>query len=254
MTRLFTLHSAHVPQCTARVDKYFDGYFTLQYMTRGGIFLQYDEEKYQLRGPWFWPCWPGPLTRFHLLENEASWEHRYIAFRGPAVSQWQEAGLIPFKPQQPKDPATCAELFDQLLAMRDRNDHFGHLRCINLIESLLLRLADERHDIQTPWIDQVNAKLAEQRTLWPNYEQLAESLGMGLSTLRRRYRDTAGISLHNVVLQQRIAAARQLLTETTLPLKEIARRLEYRDVYFFSRQFREVAGATPAAYRRSRDA
>jgi len=49
-----------------------------------------------------------------------------------------------------------------------------------------------------------------------------------------------------------VAKARQMLGETELPLKTIADRLGYRDVYFFSRQFRKLSGVPPAAYRRSR--
>jgi len=42
------------------------------------------------------------------------------------------------------------------------------------------------------------------------------------------------------------------LGETNLPIKEIAERLGYNDVYFFSRQFRKQMGVPPAAYRKSR--
>ena len=50
----------------------------------------------------------------------------------------------------------------------------------------------------------------------------------------------------------RIAEARRLLGETDEPIKSIAKRLGYRDVFFFSRQFRSITGVPPAMYRRSR--
>jgi AraC-like DNA-binding protein len=43
-----------------------------------------------------------------------------------------------------------------------------------------------------------------------------------------------------------------LLTETDLPLKAVAERLGYDSVYFFARQFRQIAGVPPGVFRRSR--
>src|SRR5207244_3680915 len=139
-----------------------------------------------------------------------------------------------------------------LLDLAKRSDRWAHLRAVNLLEMILLKLAEERQDSVTPWIDEVHSRLSGQGTYWPDYELLARDMGMGLSTLRRRYRQTTLTSLRTMVLGQRIAAARQMLTETSLSLKEIADRLGYRDVFFFSRQFREGAGISPAAFRRSK--
>jgi YesN/AraC family two-component response regulator len=38
-----------------------------------------------------------------------------------------------------------------------------------------------------------------------------------------------------------------------LPIKTIAEQLGYRDVSFFTRQFRLVTGVPPATFRRSRE-
>jgi len=43
-----------------------------------------------------------------------------------------------------------------------------------------------------------------------------------------------------------------MLVHTDEPIKMIAARLGYNDVYFFSRQFRLITGVPPAIYRRSR--
>ena len=77
---------------------------------------------------------------------------------------------------------------------------------------------------------------------------------MSLPTLRRRFKSATGTTLHNYLLQTKIAHARRLLGETDLPLKTVAARLGYDNVYFFSRQFREIAGVPPGIYRRSRQA
>ena len=255
LASLFFLHCNHFPRCTAAVDKHFDGYWSLQLMTRGAVRLSYgDEPIRELRGVWVWACWPGPRIRFGRAPDQAYWVHRYVAFRGPLVGRWQEQGLLPFAPQRPSSapPGEFVRQFDLLLSLARRDDTWARLRAANLLEGLLLQLAEQRRGRVTPWLEEVERCLARQATQWPEYETVAREMGMGLSTLRRCYREQGGLSLHAQVLQRRIAAARELLGDTALPIKEVARRLGYRDIYFFSRQFRQFAGISPGAFRRSR--
>jgi AraC-like DNA-binding protein len=83
-------------------------------------------------------------------------------------------------------------------------------------------------------------------------EAFARAWGMSLSTLRRKFRAATGVALHEYQIQARVAKARTLLGDTDLPVKVIAERLGYTDVYFFTRQFRQAVGVPPATYRRSR--
>jgi len=71
-------------------------------------------------------------------------------------------------------------------------------------------------------------------------------------TLRRRFRPATGVSLYAHAVRARVAAAGRLLVETDQPIAAIAEHLGYRDVFFFSKQFRRHAGLSPAAYRASR--
>src|SRR5690606_17960949 len=94
-TDLTFLHCAHFPNCKAHVDKYFEGYSTLQYMSRGGVELYFDQQRHELRGGWFWSATPGPRIRFHSIDPPAVWSHRYVAFRGRLVDRWREESLFP---------------------------------------------------------------------------------------------------------------------------------------------------------------
>ena len=51
------------------------------------------------------------------------------------------------------------------------------------------------------------------------------------------------------VEQQRIARARQLLTMTSLSVKEIARQVGYDTQFYFSLRFKKQTGQNPTAYR-----
>ncbi|MGH7214201.1 MAG: helix-turn-helix domain-containing protein [Tepidisphaeraceae bacterium] len=258
---LVFLHGRATERCDAVVDKHFVGYHTLQYMTAGAVDLSYDARAYRLKGRWFWTAYPGPLIRFRAATGHAWWTHRYIAFTGPLAARWRAQGLFPREPQPAPTGRDYRNRFDELIALALRGDRWGKLRAANLLESLLLELAEARaqdavsSSSQGKWLDAALEYLSRTNDDAPkpaDYARLAATLGMGLSTLRRRFREATGTPLHAYALQCRVAAARDLLGESDLPVKTIARRLGYQDVYFFSRQFRQLTGIPPGAYRRSR--
>lgn len=252
MQTLTFLHCGHTPRCTATVDKKFD-YFTLQLMTRGELALQYGSQAHRLRGGWVWPTFPGPTTRFQRAPGCAWWEHRYVAFQGTIVNRWQAENLWPDAPQ-PLPGTRIVSLFDELLTNALRSDQWSARRATILLELVLLELAQTRRQMpqDRAWVGKVLKILDEDERFAPDYERLARDCGWGLSTLRRRFREATGVTLHRYVMQRRIARARELLAETDWPLKHIAGELNFSDVYFFSAQFRKLAGVTPTAYRKSR--
>jgi len=78
---------------------------------------------------------------------------------------------------------------------------------------------------------------------------LAQTVGLSEPQLNRRWRQFAGTSPRRFVIRARCATAARLLRESSLSVQEIAHSLGYRDVYFFSRQFKREYGAAPSVYR-----
>jgi AraC-like DNA-binding protein len=251
------LYGESVPRCTHRIDKQFRDYQTIQYMSGGGVELEIGAERYELRGRYFWSAYPGPRVRFQAARGHAHWAHRYIAFRGPLVSRWTAEGLFPIVvPQRPPGNRDYGKAFDEMLARSARADRVSYLRAVHSLEGMLLDLAEARAvaPVAQAWVGRAMdwlSGMAEEGGA-ADYAGLAESLGMGESTFRRRFREATGTPPHVYLLQCRVASARRLLAETELPIKEIAGRLHYGDVYFFSRQFKKLAGVPPAVYRKSR--
>jgi AraC-like DNA-binding protein len=252
------LFGEFVPRCTHRVDKTFDDYQTLQYMAGGAVDLSIADRHYALEGHYFWSCYPGPRISFHVQPNRKSWVHRYIAFHGPLVARWVAEGLFPIAPPQtaPVDGMDYDARFDRMLGLSGSTDRVSQLRAIHELEGILIDLADvrARTAVHQPWLKTVLTRLGEYSAgaQEPEYQALAYELGMTASTLRRRFKEAAGTTPHQYVLQSRIAEAKRRLGATDEPIKSIAKRLGYRDVYFFSRQFRAITGVPPALYRRSR--
>jgi AraC-like DNA-binding protein len=246
------LHSAHFPRCAARLDKRFEGYHSLQFMASGEVDLFYDRQRHALRGRWFWPAYPGPRIRFFAAAGCSTWSHRYVAFAGPLVGRWASEGLMPRGPQPGEGRVPWAEWFDDLLNRTRRTGRWATLAAVNRLERILIELAQSRisDPVEEPWLEELLKKVDAGEIF--DAEVFAADHGMALVTLRRRFREKTGIALHTYVIQSRMAGARRMLSEGDLPIKAVAQKLGYRDVYFFSRQFHQQTGLPPAAFRRAR--
>ena len=79
--------------------------------------------------------------------------------------------------------------------------------------------------------------LSERLDVSPNY----------LSACIKKY---AGETFMNILIRKRMEAARELLSNTTLKVQEVARRCGYTDQHYFSYCFKKYCGESPNAMRR----
>lgn len=250
---LIFLHGNHRPQCNATVDKHFIGYYTLQYVRQGEVELFYDDTWYILRPGTFWAGYPGPLVRFHPASAGRSWDHRYIAFTGSLVQTWESNGLIPRTPVTTDNREEWTTEMDNIIKEAFLLQGYAQQRAVNRLENILYSLAESQRS-QAPandWAHRVIDIICAQG-YFPDYSLVAEKLHLSERTLRRRFHRLMGISVHEYMIQLRLQKASALLWGTDLPINEIAEQLGYRDIYFFSRQFRNRMQVTPTEFRRSR--
>lgn len=66
----------------------------------------------------------------------------------------------------------------------------------------------------------------------------------------RLFKRTTGQSVMEYLLRTRLHMARHLLTQTALPVHEVAEKCGFADPSYFSRTFKRFEGHTPSAYRR----
>jgi transcriptional regulator GlxA family with amidase domain len=79
--------------------------------------------------------------------------------------------------------------------------------------------------------------------------ELAGIARLSSSHFARAFRQSAGVSPHDYLMQRRVARAQDLLGSTDLALSEIAIACGFADQSHFSRRFKERLGITPSRYR-----
>ncbi|WP_224242353.1 DNA-3-methyladenine glycosylase 2 [Hyalangium gracile] len=81
-------------------------------------------------------------------------------------------------------------------------------------------------------------------------EQLATRLGVGVRQLHRVFVRHLGASPHEVASSRRLLAAKQLITETSLPFSEVASAAGFQSLRRFNDAVRKAYGRSPSALRR----
>lgn len=79
--------------------------------------------------------------------------------------------------------------------------------------------------------------------------EIASSINMSYSWFRRMFKKYTGLSPAQYQLQIRIQKAKELLTNSTIPIKEIASILNFTSYDYFISSFKSKTGETPAEFR-----
>jgi AraC family transcriptional regulator len=81
-------------------------------------------------------------------------------------------------------------------------------------------------------------------------QQIAAEFDLSVSHFSRAFRNSTGLPPHQWLLQQRVKAAKQLMTVRDLPLSEIAMSAGFANQSHFTRVFSAVVGVSPGTWRR----
>jgi two-component system response regulator YesN len=82
-------------------------------------------------------------------------------------------------------------------------------------------------------------------------DDVAHQIATSRRQLQRVFADVGGTTFGQLLARARMAAAERLLRDPDLPVKEVARRVGYRQPAQFAKSFRLRYGSTPRDYRRA---
>jgi AraC-like DNA-binding protein len=188
-----------------------------------------------------------PLHRLRVL-------YCHFAVTGPDGSAAGDMACWPADPVVLRDLPRVESLGAILLqGLRQEGAAGARAAELALRQLLLQRILDAGLPAQARTderIARVLAAIQERPERQWQLDGMARVACLSVSQFRRLFLASTGMTPNAYLVQERVARARKLLAESDLPLEVIADTLGYRDIYYFNRQFRRVAGAPPATYRR----
>ncbi len=247
------LQSGYLSRYPCDIDR-IPVYYELQYIAAGGLKLECNDKVYELEGSHCWVCLPGKRYRYYPLEKYGWWAHRYIVFTGKICSRWEEYDLFVDGPVVVPSRLDFAGRIDRIRELSGYGLPLSRLELQNLLERLLIDLKQQANfpDPRFPaWLTEIMSELNAEDCIHPDYSAIAARYGMTRRTLFRNFHKATGTTPHAYHLKTRISYAAGMLEMTGMSLKEIADNAGYKDVFYFSRQFKQYTGQTPGQYRAS---
>lgn len=256
----FTTFGDIPDSCGGSRNKVFDGYYGIQYNHSGKLVFSVDGSPEELlEGPCLFFSAPGRIYNYTSYAEESR-HHCYLCFQGPRVESFREGGLFdPYEPHPVHRITKPEHFYKTMLEIQALLQHpagYRDARRVLLLEDLLLQIQE-----QEPLPARINA-FCEQcihtlrreivtspQSEW-NFETEARRMSISYSHFRRIFRELTGYAPTRFLIECRLNRAMKLLTDTVLPLCEIAHESGFPDEFYFSRLFKQHRNYTPSAYRK----
>lgn len=175
-------------------------------------------------------------------ENGIPYEHLITSFSSilSLIAQILTARSIPFFPLFDADP--FAEL-SSLNNLDEIGDFFRSV-CTKATAALLERQQQES-DILRRSLDYIARNYHNRISL----DDVSVYVGYSPKYFSRYFKDQTGITFVNYLNRLRIQAAKELLADPNIVIKDVAARVGFENINTFFRVFKQFEGVTPGQYR-----
>ncbi|MEK5490142.1 response regulator [Paenibacillus sp. FSL R7-0297] len=112
-----------------------------------------------------------------------------------------------------------------------------------------LRLLQTSHNVSSATVTKIRQYIRSRLSEEITRDELAASVYLNPAYLSRLFKKETGLSMSDVIIQERLQKAKQLLEETELKITDIAERVGYTSLGSFSNLFKRMVGVTPQHYR-----
>ena len=231
--------------------------YQLLYITKGrGMFSSESSGRSQVKEGYMFLLFPGEWHTYRP-DPETGWNEYWIGFDGRIMDEWVKDGFFP-----KENPVFNIGLNEDIISMYKRaiiiaeaqeasyQQALSGIAC-NLV-SMALYLSRNRDFNKSDVASQMNqAKISVHENISAiTPEELARITCMSYSKFRKIFKEYTGFAPSQYIQEVRITMAKELLTNTSKSIKEIAIELGYENKDYFFTVFKKVTGSTPVNYRK----
>ena len=229
--------------------------YALVYLVEGGGWYDDDAGDQRVATGDVIVVFPGQRHGYGRRVGDPHWSEGFVVFHGAVFEQLERDGLIDRRRPllspglDPGLVAAFAVLIDEARSAHPVDARLSVARLHLLLAEIVGR--DARRGGDDAFASAARARLEERIDQPLDLVAVARGFSLGSEAFRKRFARTVGAPPARYRQLRRVDRAKDLLASGDLPLAEIAARLGWCDQYFFSRQFKQVTGRTPAAFRRA---
>lgn len=146
-------------------------------------------------------------------------------------------------------PLSFAQKSEELLQEFNQCVHYSDLTAFlhRMEESYRRRLHTAA--VYSPQVRNIINYIEQNYHTMETLQEIAEQMNFNIDYLYRMFKKETGITLNSYLTQVRLSKARDLLQTTNDTVYEIASKVGYSNVSYFSKKFRQMYGENPNIYR-----
>lgn len=230
--------------------------YQLIYITKGkGIFTDWQQEQTRIKEGDMILVRPSQWHSY-MPDKKSGWDEHWIGFKGSYIDERFENGFF-----NPNQNIYHVGMREEILDLYKKAVHTatrepaGYQQVLAGIVNYLIGLTlsyDKTRQFESGIVLQMDkARLIIRDNIYENItpEQVASQLNMSYSWFRKTFKEFTGMSPSSYIHELRLQISKDLLTTTTMSIKDIAYTLNYDSAEYFSSQFKRNTGKTPLKYR-----
>jgi len=182
------------------------------------------------------------------------WNEKFIVFNGPDAGKLEKLGFLSRENMIIKGSyRVVSATFELLSKIINKEDTASILERRNIISNMILQLFKlTKNNQQMNSGNELMERVVE--FLRKNYDKefsvpaLAEMFNLSDSHFRRLFKKHTGRSPRQFITSLRMSTAKELLIQNKA-VKEVAREVGYKDIFYFMRVFKETTGSSAGEFK-----
>lgn len=204
----------------------------------------------------------GERLRVAIVHDEESETVKLLQRCLDDLAQWREPGALEQAVQyfilqmmsvlsESDHKKARAWMLAELNDLHDHTSSFAELRkrLLNLALQASAFIRRKREQSERMPVNKAKAWIQAHLTEPLTIQSIAEQIPMNPTYFCEQFKLQTGETVHDYLTRQRMKAAAALLIRSELKMHEIAAEVGYKDVKYFSRQFRKYFGVLPSRYK-----
>ncbi|MFA7230146.1 MAG: AraC family transcriptional regulator [Victivallaceae bacterium] len=242
-------------------NRFFDGYYGIQYNHRGALEFSIDNSAVQhVEGSWCFISHPGARFDYGSPPGESR-HHCFVCFKGKKIEQYIRGGLMVINRNQPLLKIGNPERFLSTLRELIMTEHqpmtsVQHGRAVLLLEYALLQMHEPlpamlpEGNYLTPQLEMLSRNIQQNPCLEWNFKAEAAAIGISYPHFRRLFRKHTGSPPGQYMIECRLRGAASQLLRSDTQISVIAENCGFEDEFYFSRLFKQHYQLSPLNYRK----
>ncbi|MGO4531242.1 AraC family transcriptional regulator [Paenibacillus sp. 2TAF8] len=230
------------------------GFFFI--LTRGEIEIRMSDKIYRCRAPYIFHGGADKNTSVEVPNDNLEWAGYLVLYTAPPASSENQGNLTQSYGFTPNAMLPIQEKCEALGTLLKSSESLDQLQAQSIFLSLVYEVLSQnlqklahtesaKINIVTDAIKYIKANYRESITA----EKLAGRYDCSTSYLSRLFRNQIGLGPIEYLIHERVHRAKQLLLKSDARIQDVASKVGYADVYYFSRLFKKHTGRSPLQFR-----